>query len=72
MHDGSAMLLFAIRFSAFRWTNDLFRATPSSYAAPPNFYPILYAAVLMGCAGMLVWRECRRNKKIPGTNPRKG
>lgn len=45
--DGFAFLSFIIWFTSFRWLNSYLRVTLPDFSAPPNFYPLLYAAVLI-------------------------
>lgn len=45
--DGVAFLSFIIWFTSFRWLNSYLRVTLPDFNAPPNFYPLLYAAVLI-------------------------
>lgn len=52
--DGTAFLVFAIWFSAFRWLNLNWRVMPAVTTVPDYFYPILYAAIIAVCSIILV------------------
>jgi phosphatidylglycerol:prolipoprotein diacylglycerol transferase len=51
---GSAMLAFIIFFTAWRWISySYFRVMPDTFDAPPYFYPLLYAGIILVSLVML-------------------
>ncbi|MDO9556253.1 MAG: prolipoprotein diacylglyceryl transferase [Coriobacteriia bacterium] len=58
--DGVSFLVFVAMFSGVRWANwEVFRIHPSSFAAPDWFYPAVYGALILVCAGLVVVRSRR-------------
>lgn len=54
--DGKAFIAFVAWFTAFRWANLHFLATPASFTAPRWLYPAVYAVVLAACAAAWLTR----------------
>ncbi len=52
--DGTAFLVFAIFFTAFRWLNMQFRVLPYSEAVINLWYPLFYAAIILVCGYFLI------------------
>ena len=55
--EGTAFLFFAGWYSGFRLVNHLFRVPGSSLTVSEQFYPILYAAILLAATATLILRE---------------
>jgi phosphatidylglycerol:prolipoprotein diacylglycerol transferase len=62
--SGVPFLAFALGFTLFRLGNNFLRARLLTIATPVWFYPVLYAVICVGLAGLIVWRV-RLSRRIP-------
>ena len=62
--SGVPFLTFALGFTLFRLADDFLRAKLPTYALPAWFYPLLYAAISVAVAGLIVWRSTAGRHEI--------
>jgi phosphatidylglycerol:prolipoprotein diacylglycerol transferase len=63
--SGVPFLAFALGFTLFRLGDHFLRAKPVTIAVPPWFYPLLYSLIVLGVAGVLIWRKSHFRRAAP-------
>lgn len=61
MRPGTAILCFAVWFTAFRLCNHFLRVMPPSFTAPAWLYPAFYSAILGICLYLLAGRFAKKH-----------
>lgn len=64
---GVPFLVFALGFTVFRLGNHFLRAPLFAVSAPVWFYPLLYALLCAGVAGLIFWRLKSERQAAPIT-----